>query len=245
MLRVNYMASIAWASFGLVFLLGYPYDSRLLSPWVILAAAPYFICQASDLRYSGHRGSDIFRIYGFNLVLLAVNLAGVVKSVQQALTNEKIPFARTPKVRNRTASPGLYILVPYLIVGFSVFTLVRDIFAQNWGNAIFAGFNGALCLWAIIAYIGVRNSVVDVVVGAVDWLFVPKRRKKLAPVPVGPREGAAVDWRGILYHGDCRLGRDVARKNDMGRVVATVRAPQDQLPQHALSSRAHGACLGE
>ncbi|WP_255555992.1 glycosyltransferase family 2 protein [Tessaracoccus palaemonis] len=220
MLRVNYMASIAWASLGLVFLLGYPYDSRLLSPWVILAAASYFICQASDLRYSGHRASDIFRIYGFNLVLLAVNLAGVVKSVQQALTNEKIPFARTPKVRDRTASPGLYILVPYLIVGFSVFTLARDVFAQNWGNAIFAGFNAALCLWAIIAYIGVRNSVVDVVVGAVDWLFVPKRRKKQAPVPVGPREGAAVDWRGILYHGDRRLGRDVARKNDIRRRVS-------------------------
>jgi len=57
-------------------------------------------------------------------------------------------------------------------------------------------------------------------VGAVDWLFVPKRRKKLAPVPVGPREGAAVDWRGILYHGDRRLGRDVARKNDIRRRVS-------------------------
>src|SRR5690606_26876964 len=30
LLRVNYMASIAWASFGLIFLLAYPYDGRLL-----------------------------------------------------------------------------------------------------------------------------------------------------------------------------------------------------------------------
>ena len=50
LLRVNYMASIAWASFGLVFLLAYPYDGRLLSPVVLLAALPYFLAMASDLR---------------------------------------------------------------------------------------------------------------------------------------------------------------------------------------------------
>ena len=47
LLRVNYMASIAWASFGLVFLLAYPYDSRLLSPIVFLAALPYFLAMGS------------------------------------------------------------------------------------------------------------------------------------------------------------------------------------------------------
>ncbi|MFP5018938.1 glycosyltransferase family 2 protein, partial [Paenarthrobacter ureafaciens] len=44
LLRVNYMASITWASFGLLFLLAYPYDSRLLSPAVFVAALPYFLC---------------------------------------------------------------------------------------------------------------------------------------------------------------------------------------------------------
>ncbi|POH85213.1 glycosyltransferase [Ralstonia pickettii] len=37
-IRVNYMASIAWASFGLVFLLAYPYDNRLVSPLVMAGA---------------------------------------------------------------------------------------------------------------------------------------------------------------------------------------------------------------
>jgi cellulose synthase/poly-beta-1,6-N-acetylglucosamine synthase-like glycosyltransferase len=49
LLRFNYMASIAWASFGLIFLLAYPYDGRLLSPFVLLAALPYFLAMASDL----------------------------------------------------------------------------------------------------------------------------------------------------------------------------------------------------
>ena len=120
------MASIAWASFGLLFLLAYPYDSRLLSPVVFVAALPYFLAMGSDLRDCGHRFSDIFRIYGFNLVLLPVNLAGVLKSMQQAFTGEKIPFVRTPKVKDRTAAPALYVLIPYLIVGFSLLTLWRD-----------------------------------------------------------------------------------------------------------------------
>src|SRR6185312_15252466 len=93
MLRINYMASIAWASFGLIFLLAFPYDGRLLSPLVLLAALPYFLAMASDLRYCGYRASDVLRIYGFNLILLPVNLAGVFKSLQQALTGKKIPFA--------------------------------------------------------------------------------------------------------------------------------------------------------
>ncbi|HSA83382.1 MAG TPA: glycosyltransferase family 2 protein, partial [Patescibacteria group bacterium] len=48
LLRLNYMASIAWSTFGLMFLLAYPYDGRLLSPLVLLAALPYFIAMAID-----------------------------------------------------------------------------------------------------------------------------------------------------------------------------------------------------
>ncbi|GAA1522685.1 glycosyltransferase family 2 protein [Agromyces terreus] len=235
-LRTNYMASIAWASFGLLFLLAYPYDSRLLSPVVFLAALPYFIAMGSDLRYCGHRFSDIFRIYGFNLVLLPVNLAGVLKSMQQALTGEKIPFVRTPKVKDRTAAPAIYVIIPYLIVAFSLLTLWRDVLAQNWGNAAFAAFNAVLAFYAIRAYIGIRNSFVDIWLGMLNWLYVPDRAKATskaraadASVPAGsaPATDAAgpasesapkpVDWEGILYHGDRRLNRDLKRDNDRRR----------------------------
>ena len=106
------MASIAWASFGLIFLLAFPYDGRLLSPIVVIAALPYFLAMASDLKYCGYKRSDVLRIYGFNLILLPVNLAGVLKSMQQSLSGKKIAFARTPKVKNRTVSPMLYVLAP-------------------------------------------------------------------------------------------------------------------------------------
>jgi hypothetical protein len=199
LLRVNYMASISWASFGLVFLLAYPYDGRLLSPMVLLAALPYFISQAADLRYSGYKAMDIFKIYGFNLILLPVNLAGVLKSIQQSLTGKKIPFARTPKVKNRTASPLLYVIAPLAIVAFSLFTLWRDVMAQNWGNAAFAAFNAFWAIWAICAYIGVGNTIVDIWLGMTKPLYVDKSRSASAPEPAA--HTASIDWRSVLYHG--------------------------------------------
>ncbi|PJJ62419.1 glycosyltransferase family 2 protein [Compostimonas suwonensis] len=210
LLRVNYMASIAWASFGLVFLLVYPYDSRLLSPVVLFAALPYFIAMGSDLRYSGYKFTDIFRIYGFNLILLPVNLAGVFKSIEQAITSKKIPFARTPKVRNRTAAPLLYVLAPYLIVAFSAFTFWRDYNAQNWGNAAFAAFNATFATWAILANIGVWNSLIDIWLGLTKWLYVDRTSPVAAPTPLAVPMTQSVDWRAVLYHGHTTRADDGA-----------------------------------
>lgn len=199
LLRLNYMASITWSTFGLIFLLAYPYDGRLLSPLVILAAVPYFLAMASDLKYSGYNYTDIFRIYGFNLILLPVNLAGVLKSLQQAITGKKIPFARTPKVKNRTAAALPYVIAPLFIIAFSLFTVWRNIEGQNWGNAAFAGFNVFAALWAIIAYIGVFNLVTDVWMGLTQWLYVevkPKATKKVK------NKQPVLDWRVVLYHGE-------------------------------------------
>ncbi|GAA2175508.1 glycosyltransferase family 2 protein [Arthrobacter parietis] len=220
LLRVNYMASIAWASFGLLFLLGYPYDSRLLSPLVFITALPYFLAMGSDLRDCGHRFSDIFRIYGFNIVLLPVNLAGVLKSVQQAFTGEKIPFVRTPKVKDRTAAPALYVVVPFLIVAYSLFTVWRDVVSENWGNAAFALLNALLAFYAIRAYIGLKNSAVDMVLGVLNWLHVAPREPRQQPSPVIDKAPEEADWEAILYHGDRRLNRDMRQGNDRRRRIS-------------------------
>jgi cellulose synthase/poly-beta-1,6-N-acetylglucosamine synthase-like glycosyltransferase len=199
MLRLNYMASIAWASFGLIFLLAYPFYGQLLSPFVLLAALPYFLAMAQDLHYCGYKRSDVFRIYGFNIILLPVNLAGVLKSLQQALSSKKIPFARTPKVKNRTISPLLYVITPLVIVAFSLFTLYRDELTQNWANAAFASFNAVLATWAILAYIGVFALLADIWRGLTDWMYVEVTPK--AAKGQGPTE-PAIDWRAVLYHGE-------------------------------------------
>jgi len=198
-LRLNYMASIAWATLGLIFLLAYPYDGRLLSPLVLLSALPYFLAMASDLKYCGYRYSDILRIYGFNLILLPVNLAGVFKSIEQALTGKKIPFARTPKVKDRTPTAMMYVVVPLLIIGFSILTVWRNVETANWGNAIFAGFNAFVATWALISYIGIGNLLADIWLGLTDWLYVENKSQSLQnslDTQLTP------EWQAILYHGN-------------------------------------------
>lgn len=199
MIRLNYLVSISWSTFGLVFLLAYPYDGRLLSPLVLLAALPYFIAMAVDLKYCGYKYSDILRIYGFNLILLPVNLAGVLKSIQQALTSKKIAFARTPKVKNRTSASLPYVISPILIIGFSLFTLWRNIEGENWGNAAFAGFNALVAIWATVAYIGIGNLLVDIWLGLTDWMYVEVKSK--APKKA-TNNVPSLDWKSILYHGE-------------------------------------------
>lgn len=204
MIRLNYMASIAWSNFGLVFLLTYPYDGRLLSPLVLLSATPYFLAMAIDLKYCRYSYSDIIRIYGFNLILLPVNIAGTLKSLEQLLTTKKTPFARTPKVKNRTAVALPYLFSPLFIVGFSLFTLWRNIHGENWGNAAFAGFNALASTWAIVSYIGIKNLFVDIWLGLTDMLYVETPAPESFKKPVEVTSEPELNWKSVLYHGETK-----------------------------------------
>lgn len=210
-LRFNYMASIAWASVGLVALLILPFDNHLLSPVIFLAALPYFLALASDFHRLGYKRTDVFRMYGFNLILLPVNLAGVYKSLQQAASKAKIPFARTPKVNDRTAAPATYIVAAYAIAAFSFYTFSRQWVLGNTTNAVFAFFNAVLTTYAIVAYIGIRNSVADVVLGALQWVQVPTREARAEKA--ARADGQDVDWEAVLYFGpgDKRRSHTVAQ----------------------------------
>jgi cellulose synthase (UDP-forming) len=196
-LRFNYMASISWASLGLLFLLAFPFDNRLLSPIIVVAALPYFMAMSHDFHRLGYKRTDVFRVYAFNLILLPVNLSGTIKSLQQAAAKSKIAFARTPKVANRTVAPALFILAAYLIAAFSFLTLANDIRTENWGNAAFAALNGLLTTYAIGAFIGFRNSLVDVLLGAVQWVQVPRKVKPSQPADTA----SSPDWESVLYFG--------------------------------------------
>ena len=153
-----------------------------------------------------------------------MELAGVIKSVQQGVAGQKIPFARTPKVTGRTAAPAIYVVLPYVIIGFSIFTAIRDYQQGNWGNAAFASFNAVLATWATVSFIGIRASIVDTVLGIVGWLYVPdkpRKRRVKAESLVDPT--ARVNWQAILYHGDRRLRRDLARTSDRRRRLGALR----------------------
>jgi hypothetical protein len=198
-LRVNYMASITWANIGLLVLLAYPYPTRLLSPLTYLVALPYFLAMAADLKRCGYRRRDVARIYGFNLILLPVNLAGVVRSLVQAVTGRKQAFARTPKVRKRTAAPFWMVLTPFLMVGLAAFTVVRDVEHEHWSHAVFAGLTGLLALYAVVAFVGARHGLVDIGVNVLSWLYVDTPGTATTPIDATAPAG---DWAAVLHYGD-------------------------------------------
>jgi EAL domain-containing protein (putative c-di-GMP-specific phosphodiesterase class I) len=214
-LRVNYMASIAWSSVCLVVMLVYPFNAALLNPLLLLVSVPYFLMMAGDLRAMGYRRTDVLRIYGFNLILLPVNLSGSFASVLQMITGEKSAFRRTPKVRNRTTAGALFILTPLALIGLSVYTVVVDLQLHRWGNLFYAALNATLASYAMVAFVGIGNSLVDLWVHLRDWLYrpvEPKRqpavraaRRPTAPRPLPNHRSAALpsapDWASVLHYG--------------------------------------------
>jgi cellulose synthase/poly-beta-1,6-N-acetylglucosamine synthase-like glycosyltransferase len=217
LLRMNYMASIFWSSLFVLCLMVIPFSGHLISPLTYAVAAPYFLAMAVDLHYCGYRRLDAARIYGFNLLLLPVNLAGSLSSIVQALTGAKGKFMRTPKVRDRTVPAFAYVVLPYALVGFSAYTFKLAWDRGFWSNAIFAAINGLLGAYAIVAFIGLRNSVVDIWANVLSWLYkrqsynsTPARTR--GPV-AAPDAQAASNWELVLYMGFAdrrRRARDAA-----------------------------------
>lgn len=223
-LRINYMASIAWSSIALLFLLLYPFNGRLISPLVLLISIPYFLMMSVDLKHCGYRRRDVLGLYGFNLVLLAVNLAGVGASLLQALIGGRPAFKRTPKVRSRTTPGFTFVVMPYVFVVFSVVMLIHELHRDRWINVALAGINAVLAAYAIVAYIGLWNSVVDVWTNVVSWLYKPQRapRAKRAPAPAAVAIATAGDapaphWSQTLAYAPADGVRRAERRSTSGR----------------------------
>ena len=183
LLRINYLASTCWSSIALVLLLVYPFNSRLLSPLVLLAALPYFTAMSSDLKRCGYKRMDIFRVYGFNLILLPVNLAGVVKSIQQAITGRRIPFARTPKVAQPDRDPvdvRLLAVPDHRLVGLHRLARGRQrVLGQRVVRRVQRRRRRPTRLLALM---GLRYALVDIWLGFVERLYVSDKPKQVVRV---------------------------------------------------------------
>ena len=199
-LRWNYMASITWSSISLLILLAFPFNATLITPLLGLVALPYFWAMASDLRYCGYKTLDIARVYGFNLVLVPINLAGATATLVQAITASKPGFARTPKVRDRTVTPLLFVVAPYLLVGLAAFTVVVSYQHHAWENMAFAALNLLLVSYAIVAFVGLGHSVVDAFTHLKSFLYRPARPqpRSLWSRRARPLPPVLTDWRSVL-----------------------------------------------
>jgi cellulose synthase (UDP-forming) len=227
-LRLNYLASISWASVGLTLLLFYPFDQTLLSRYAVLTALPYFVAMSTDLRRCGYRRFDVLRLYGLNIMLLPVNLAGVVRSLGQAIGGQKVAFARTPKVNRRTVAPLAFVTIPFVIVVWSAVTLANDISTRSYPHAAFSGFNAVLTLYAMLSLHGIRNTVGDMAYDIRDWLYRPVRVDRRTPSPP--------DWVTVLYHGTVASGETAAGAAVAGALAAI---DQERTPEREITFVAH------
>ncbi len=233
-LRVNYMASIFWSSLCLLIMLCYPFNAGLLNPILLLVALPYFVMMASDLAYCGYKRLDVLRIYGFNLILLPVNLSGSFASILQLVTGEKSAFKRTPKVRDRTTARALYILAPLALIAFATYTIFLDLRLHRWENLVYAALNAVLALYAMVAFVGLWNCVVDLWLTLRSWLYKPVPPPKPAPAPVAVPGGGPVvvtDWASVLYYGTA----------DAAKTAVIARPTSRQAEREARADRAPAA----
>ena len=197
LLRMNYLGSIAWVTAGLLVLLTVvPLNGELVSVVLVLIALPYFIEMAHDLKVLGYRRRDIVGVYGLNLLLLAVNLAGTVGSIAQAFTGHRVAFARTPKRGERTPAGALLVLAPIVVAVASVIVAVRSISEGSWIAAAFALFTAVCVAGAVVRLIGVGATLADLWNGWLEWIWVPVDDR-----PLTVAEGAVPRWRRVLDEG--------------------------------------------
>jgi len=211
-LRTNYLASISWSSIGLLLLLFYPFDGALLSRFAVLTALPYFWTMAQDLKREGYRRRDIFKVYGFNLLLLPVNLAGTIQSIVQTIGGQKMAFARTPKVQNRTVAPLLFLLMPLLLIAWSGRTLLDDISDRAYIHGTFAAANLLMTAYALVVFVGVRNIGVDIVINIRGFLYK-------APKPQLAATAQVPHWASVLYVGSS-IPEEIVRSGPLAVALA-------------------------
>jgi cellulose synthase (UDP-forming) len=80
--------------------------------------------------------------------------------------------------------------------------VVSDYYGGRWVNLIYASINVVLATYAILAYVGLWNSLVDIWANVVDFLYpmeAPgKRRASVAPVA---QSQPIPEWELLLHYG--------------------------------------------
>jgi hypothetical protein len=170
LVQAHYLTSLAGVSGGVLLLILYPFEESMRSWWLPLTALPYFLLYGLDMKRLGYKWFDLLRVYALNLILIPVNLGGVVKSLQQAVTGRRTPFGRTPKVLSRTAAPSLYVLWVVSLFVYCLGNSVVDLAFERWVHAAFAFINGLFFGYAIVALVGLNEVAEDLLAPLLERL---------------------------------------------------------------------------
>src|SRR5262249_44497012 len=143
-------------------------------------------------------------------LLMPVNLAGVCRSLQQALTGKKAPFGRTPKVEGRTGMQPLHIVLQWGLFAYMLVALGVDLAMGRVAHAFFALGNAAFLGYGITRLIGWRAGWEDLSAAASAWHGIAARRSAAAleTAPALPSEAVFTGGEA----GDDRLAASTVRR---------------------------------
>jgi cellulose synthase/poly-beta-1,6-N-acetylglucosamine synthase-like glycosyltransferase len=177
-LRIHYLISLTATGFAILLLLLMPSEKGLNSIWLPLSLAPYFFLYGRDLVRAGYSWKDLLGVYALNLLLLPVHLAGILRSLQQAITGRKASFGRTPKVRTRTTVPPLYLWETLSLLVVSIVNVFVGFAGGEWARFSFSLMNTVMFICVVLGFIGLREFAEDA---------LPRRRRQLDTIIVGFR----------------------------------------------------------
>jgi cellulose synthase (UDP-forming) len=198
-MRVSYLTSIAATNLGMLMILTFHADDYVDMVWLPLTALPYYWIYGRDMILMGYRVRDLFRVYALNFLLIPVNLGGVFKSIQQAVTGKQIPFSRTPKARGRTIVPVGYILAGYSLMLYCFMMGSLDLLDRRWLHGLFAIGSAFVLFYASSAFIGFRNSWEDLSIPFKNWLGRYRESSEAALTIEGVVSSHGVNRKNLLF----------------------------------------------
>jgi hypothetical protein len=161
--------------FGLFLLI--PFDDELVPPWMALVLLPSVLVTGLGLVRAGNRLVDLVAVQTLLLLLVPVNLAGTFQSLHQAFVGRPIPFARTPKIGDRTVTPRAYVFAIYGLIAYAAGRGIVDVHLGLLNHAAFAIINAGVFLYCLVRYLGLRHSLED---AGLRILFLPRLRLGIA-----------------------------------------------------------------
>ncbi len=187
-LRFHYLASTT-VNLGMLLLPLVVTNDNRFSGWFLVSALVYYSFYARDLLSCGYSWIDLPRVYALNLLLIPVSVNGVINSIRQWWTGRKPAFQRTPKIRERTAVPPIYVLVLWLIPPATLTIAIMDMISGGISIAILGVLNALILSVALAQFVGVRESFEDLYA-----TLSPRGLTRLFPggrPPLSPREESA------------------------------------------------------
>lgn len=181
-LRLYTLSSVLGAiSMLLVTACRFPDAKRLPVAWLMLATAPYHFLYGRDLLEAGYQWWDLARVYAMNLLLIPVNLAGLLRSLVQAVTGHHPAFGRTPKVQGRTAAPPVHVVLPILIMLSVLMSTLQLVDRGGWVYAAYGILNIVCLSYAISIFIGIRAGFEDLRASLAVWKTALDERLRFSP----------------------------------------------------------------